>query len=100
MELGLVDQLGNLDAAIEAAAARAELASYAVEYVEQPATFSELFFQQLAERTGGLGLLPRSDRVAALLSLAQPLLDTADLLTSLQDPRHMYLRCVACSEAF
>ena len=100
LELGLVDQLGNLDAAIEAAAARAELASYEVEYVEQPATFSELFFQQLAERTGGLGLLPRSDRVAALLSLAQPLLDTADLLTSLQDPRHMYLRCVACSEAF
>ena len=100
LELGLVDELGNLDAAIEAAAARAELETFEVEYVEPRPSFSELFFQQLAERTGGLGLLPRSDRVAVLLNLAQPLLDTADLLNSLQDPRHIYMRCVACSEAF
>lgn len=99
VELGLVDQLGGLEEAIAAAAARAEMDSYEVEYVEPRLSPSELILRQFAERTGGLGLLPRSDSVARLAGLARPLLEAADLLASLQDPRHMYMRCLGCGEA-
>ncbi|RLQ21974.1 signal peptide peptidase SppA [Seongchinamella sediminis] len=99
LELGLVDQLGGLDAAIEAAAARAELADYEVQYVEPRLSPSELILRQFAERVGGLGLIPRSDSVATLAGLARPLLGAADMLSSLQDPRHMFMRCLGCTEA-
>lgn len=98
LELGLVDELGGLESAIGAAAARAELETWEVEYAEQPLSPSELILRQFAERMGSLGIFPRSDSVAALVSVARPLLDTADLLTSLQDPRHIFMRCLSCAE--
>lgn len=92
---GLVDELGSLDQAIEAAAARADLDDYEVDYVEQVLSPSELFFQQLAERVS----LPlsSSDTVTSLLTMLSPLLDAADEVAALQDPRHMYFRCLSCS---
>lgn len=99
-ELGLVDQLGTLNDAIEAAAGLADLEDFKVDYVEQPLTPSELFFQQLAERMGSTGLVPRSDGVTSLLNLAKPLLDSVDVLGSLQDPRHLYMRCMACAASY
>ena len=98
LELGLVDQLGGLESAIEAAAARAGLETYEIDYVEQPLSPGELILQQFAERMGSLGVLPRSDSVASLVRLTRPLLETAGMLTSLQDPRHLFLRCLACGE--
>lgn len=100
LDLGLVDQLGHLEDAVEAAAGLADLDDYQVEYIEQPLTASELFFQQLAERMGSLEVLPRADSVSSLLKLAQPLLDSANLLGSLQDPRHMFMRCLACTTGY
>lgn len=100
LSLGLVDQLGDLDDAIEAAAGLADLGEFQVDYIEQPLSPSELFFQQLAERMGSVGLLPRSDTVSSLMSLSRPVLEATQLLGSLQDPKHIYMRCMACSVSY
>ncbi|MEP4147563.1 MAG: signal peptide peptidase SppA [Halioglobus sp.] len=100
LSLGLVDQLGDLDDAIEAAAGLADLDEFQVDYIEQPLSPSELFFQQLAERMGSIGVLPRSNAVSSLLNLSRPVLDATELLGSLQDPKHIYMRCLACSVSY
>ncbi|MBT7717803.1 MAG: S49 family peptidase, partial [Halieaceae bacterium] len=97
LSLGLVDQLGDLDDAINAAAGLADLDAFQIDYVEQPLSPSELFFQQLAERMGSVGLLPRSHSVSSLLNLSKPYLEATGVLGSLQDPKHIYMRCMACS---
>ena len=97
LSLGLVDFLGGLDDAIDAAAARAELSRYEVDYVEEPLSPSALFFQQLTERMGSLGILPRGDSVSGLLALYQPLLAASAVIEDLQDPRHIYAFCLSCS---
>ncbi|MEP5568552.1 MAG: signal peptide peptidase SppA [Halioglobus sp.] len=100
LSLGLVDQLGDLDDAIDAAAGLADLDEFRVDYIKKRLSPSELFFQQLAERMGSVGLLPRSDSVTSLLNLSRPLLDATTLLDSLQDPKHIYMRCMACSTRY
>ncbi|TGD72064.1 signal peptide peptidase SppA [Mangrovimicrobium sediminis] len=99
LDVGLVDALGSLDDAVAAAAELAGLESYEVDYFEESLTPSQLLVQQLAKMLGSqLGAVvdTRSDRVAALVAMARPLLDAAQLVDSLQDPRHLYLRCLAC----
>jgi protease IV len=93
---GLVDGLGSLEQAVELAAAHAELEDYEVDYVQQALSPSELLFQQLAERVS-LPLSPTGDTVSVLLDMARPILDAASEVSALQDPRHLYFRCLACS---
>lgn len=99
LENGLVDALGSLDDAIEAAAARADLEDYSVDYVEPALTPAELLVQQLTEHMGRLGWVPASSTVAAVTSLVRPFTDAAAEIAALQDPRHIYLRCLACGGA-
>ncbi|PLW70032.1 signal peptide peptidase SppA [Pseudohalioglobus lutimaris] len=97
LSLGLVDFLGNLDDAIGAAAARADLVNYEIEYIEEPLSPGALFFQQLTERMGGLGVLSRGDSVAALMAMYQPVIAAVAVIENLQDPRHIYGLCLTCS---
>lgn len=96
LENGLIDGLGSLDDAIAAAAARAELDEYEVEFVELPRSPRELFLQQLADRVGNLGLWRESALGASVARLLEPVAGAVDELASLQDPRHLYVRCVPC----
>lgn len=96
-ELGLVDHLGGLEQAIAAAAARAELEDYRVDYIQHPLSPTELFWQQLSERVTLPSLVTRGETVSALRALGRPLLDAAAEVSALQDPRHLYFRCLGCS---
>lgn len=96
LENGLIDGLGSLDDAIAAAAARAELDEYEVEFVELPRSPRELFLQQLADRVGKLGLWRESALGASVARMLEPVAGAVDELASLQDPRHLYVRCVPC----
>lgn len=93
---GLVDGLGGLEQAVDAAAAHAGIEDYTVDYVQQPMSPADLLFQQLAERVR-LPLARRGDTVAALLEAVRPVMDAAAEVAALQDPRHLYFRCLACS---
>ncbi len=92
---GLVDGLGGLEQAIGSAAAYAGLESYEVDYVQPPLSPAELLFQQLAQR---VSLAPSNagSTLAMLSAAARPLLDAAAEVAALQDPRHLYFRCLAC----
>jgi len=100
LESGLVDYLGSLEQAIEAAAARADLDDYEVQYIEQPLSPSEQFFQQLSERVSLPGWVVRPGPVAALEQLARPFYEAASEVANLQDPRHIYMRCLPCAALY
>jgi protease-4 len=96
LENGLVDNLGSLDDAIASAAALAGMEKYGVEFVALPRTSRELLLQQLLNGLGGLPVWRESAAAAALDSLLQPLGRAAAEIASLQDPGHLYMRCLAC----
>jgi protease-4 len=100
--LGLVDQLGNLDQAVESAAKRAKLEKgYRVYYVEKEKGFRERLFDMLAARASSL--LAGVDRTASApgpASLAGVLRDLqADVarLARWNDPHGAYAHCL-CAE--
>lgn len=96
-EVGLVDELGSLEDAIVAAAELAELEDYAVDYVAAPLSPRDMLLKQLANRVGSLGLVQRPVATGAMLGrLLKPLQNAATELSLLQDPRHLYLRCLGC----
>jgi protease-4 len=97
---GLVDSLGSLEEAIDAAAARADLADYEVEFVQPYRSPRDLFLQQLSERVGSMGQWPRSATSVVLDRLLAPVARAVGELEMLQDPRHLYMRCVPCGVAF
>ncbi len=96
LEHGLLDGLGSLADAIGAAAARAGLDDYKVEYVELPLSPREVFLQQLADRVGSLRIWTPSALTASLSTMLAPMADAASELASLKDPRHIYVRCLPC----
>lgn len=96
LSAGLVDGLGSLEQAVQSAAAHAGIEDYEVDYVQQPLSPTDLLFQQLAEQVS-LPWARGGDTVSVLLDLARPLLDAASEVSALQDPRHLYFRCLACS---
>jgi len=96
--VGLVDQLGGLEDAIAAAAARAGLEDYEVDYVEPPLSVRERLLKELANRSALSGLLSGSSgAVPALESLLQPVRQATAEWQLLRDPRHLYLRCLGCA---
>ncbi len=96
LEHGMLDGLGSLSDAIDAAAARAGLEEYQVEYVGQPLSPRDLFLQQLADRVGSLGIRAPYALPASLRALLAPVADAVEELASLKDPRNLYMRCIAC----
>jgi protease-4 len=100
LELGLLDGLGSLEDAIGAAAARADLEVYEVEFIQPYRSPRELLLQQLAERVGTLGLWAESAASRAFERLLEPVGRAVAELEALQDPRDLYMRCVPCAAAF
>jgi protease-4 len=98
-ELGLVDQLGGLDEAIEAAAERANLdeGEYGVIYIEPDLSFTQMLALEFAvmakTMAGALGL----DRGIGSVSMLDRVMATVqreiDLLDRLNDPRGLYYHC-------
>jgi protease-4 len=104
--LGLVDQLGGLDQAIESAAKRAKLEKgYRVWYVEKEKTFRERLMSMLAARALDVavaaGWVTEPSPSASALSVAGRLRDLrADVerLSRWNDPRGMYAHCLCEAE--
>jgi len=101
VQLGLVDQLGDLNNAIEAAAGLAGLESYEVEHISKPLSFGEQLLMHLSGNMVKWGLAPslwypesQQDALSAkmLTTLTAPLRE----LSWLNDPHNLYLRCFEC----
>jgi protease-4 len=96
LQAGLIDKVGSLDDAVAAAAARANIKDYEVEYVELPLSPRDMLMRQLANRVSTLNLWTASAAYTALSGVLGPMKEAAQELAGLQDPRHLYMRCIAC----
>ncbi len=98
-ELGLVDELGNLQSAIEAAARVAGLEQYEVEEIRKPLDFREQLLQELAngQVAGWIALRSQSWMPESWLAGLYNLGNTLQPLGRLNDPRGMYLQCFECA---
>jgi protease-4 len=93
--IGLVDHLGGLKEASDAAAKLAELGKdYDVDYIEPDLSLREELLMQIrsqAVRLGqSAGLIPQRTEVERILD---PLLQQARAITQLKDPRGLYSYC-------
>lgn len=104
--LGLVDQLGGLDQAIESAAKRAKLEKgYRVWYVEKEKSFRERVMSMLAAQALDVavaaGWQPEASAPASAWSVAGRLRDLqrdVDRLSRWNDPRGVYAHCLCSDE--
>jgi len=87
LELGLVDGLGHLDDAIEAAAERAGIEDYKVVTIAKDLSTQEKILMRLFDEVG------LSSRPAAWL---KPIIAGVESLAALNDPRHVYAICESC----
>ncbi|MEH6582377.1 MAG: signal peptide peptidase SppA [Halioglobus sp.] len=96
LEHGLIDKLGSLEDAIIAAAALAELDEFEIDYVGAPLSPREMLLQQLTGSLASLNLGAESTLASQLENLAKPFTRAVQELANMNDPAHLYVRCVAC----
>jgi protease-4 len=97
--LGLVDHLGGLNDAVDAAAKLADIGGdYDVDYIQPDLSLREQLMLQLRSEAlhmgAALGLVPgRSPLERMLEPLVDPMVDQARTLARLDDPRGLYAYC-------
>ncbi len=98
-EIGLIDELGTLEDAINAAAKLVNLEEFELKTITKPLNIYEQLMLELAN--GGVrlpfagprnGLLP-----PALVSELKPLIEKLDFIGKLNDPRGVYAHCLICA---
>lgn len=92
-EIGLVDELGDLEQAVRAAANLAGMNDYAVWYVEPELSMKEQLLSRLSESV--ISYLPSTadNPVSRVTRIIQ---QEVGLLGQLNDPRHAYVICGDC----
>ena len=91
LELGLIDNLGNMEDAIERAAELAELDDYQTFYPALPSEWTDQLFNQLFSQ-----LKYFIDFRAKEKTLIKRSFELVDDLESLNDPKGVYLKCLDC----
>ncbi|MGH1371313.1 MAG: signal peptide peptidase SppA [Cellvibrionaceae bacterium] len=97
-DLGLVDELGDLNQVIAAAAELAELTNYQVFDIEKPLSPSEQFAKELAGELSSVSqsALIQSSPLVELLNSAQTQFKPIITLLNSGDPRSVYAQCLEC----
>lgn len=104
LQLGLIDELGDLSDAIVEAAELANLSEYMVDYQRKPLTVYEQFLSEMNSNIGaslaGLGVRDSNDSwlPESLRKQAKVMLEPFKLLDQLSDPRGIYLYCEQCPQ--
>lgn len=96
LELGLVDQLGNLPEAIKAAAELAKITEYDVKTIEKDLSFGQRLLQHMGEAS--LSVLAKTETASAPVGGLQQVLDDLQgeyrALQQFNDPKHIYAHCL------
>ncbi len=95
-ELGLVDELGNLQSAIDAAAEIAGLDQFDTLLIEKELSAKDKFFKQLFGQASTFMLENNKTTNGPLTSFVQSLMAEFEHLNSLNDPQGIYSFCLAC----
>jgi len=97
MKVGLVDQMGDFDDAVNIAAKLANIEEYNLYWVEKPLSTTEQLLQQLSENlNASLGIDISSTLPKALQPVTQQLLADSSLLNTFNDPKGYYSLCLTC----
>ena len=97
LQNGLVDEIGDFDDAIAAAATLAELEEYNVYWVEEPLTATEQFIQEFMNQVQiSLGLNVQSLIPSSMQPVTQQLVQDSQLLSNFNDPQGRYAFCLNC----
>lgn len=91
--LGLVDQVGGLEAAVAAAAQRAALERYTLVWPAVGLSPGQLLMQQLLT-VSGLGDVVQGRPDAPMTQLLRQLQAEANALLRWNDPQHLYVHCL------
>jgi protease-4 len=98
LELGLVDQLGDLQQAIESAAKRAELEEgHSVFYVEPERSLRDRLLEHLLAAAGAAGEAPDPTPVPPAIQTLRSVEREMERLALWNDPRGLYAHCL-CGE--
>lgn len=96
-EQGLVDHIGDLDNAIEAAANLADIDQYRTLEISQPLSPTEVLIQSMAENFNILSwFTPAGSLLAPVNRLYQQINKDLQQLSLLNDPGNLYLQCFSC----
>ncbi|HZO21125.1 MAG TPA: S49 family peptidase, partial [Steroidobacteraceae bacterium] len=98
--LGLVDALGSFDDATKAAARRAKLTDYDVEFIEPELTWAEQLVLQMKSRTVR-ALVSADARTRSLAQVAaqfDPLRREVERLSRFSEPNRVYAYCFCAAE--
>ena len=93
---GLVDELGNLDSAIQLAAKLAEIKDFDVVTIEPKVSSKQAFLNQLFSKSISLlptGIIQQSE----LLSLITKIESQTSFMTRINDPQSRYVYCTTCA---
>ena len=97
--LGLVDELGNLDDAINEAVRMAGLDNYEVLNIEKELSGKDLFFKKLFAQSSsllGTDITPSQSVISPVHHLQNKLEKTIQQVNSFNDPQGIYALCIAC----
>lgn len=92
-QIGLVDKLGGLDAAVAAAAELAGVEEWRTGRTAVPPSFESVLLEELSRSLGASVMTPGG----WLGSLVEGFKPVVRSLTSLRDPMHIYAQCLSCA---
>lgn len=95
VELGLVDELGDLDNAVAKAAKMANLEEFDTQIIEQELSPQELFIQEMF--ASAAAYLPQSTTSTVLEQVLSKWSGVIEEFSSFDDPNGMYLYCDTCN---
>ena len=97
LELGLVDELGELDDAVATAAELAELENYDTVYVQRSLSAQELFWKEFfGQAMTFVGKWQFANSNSALINEFKRVMGEFNTLNELNDPKGTYILCLPC----
>jgi len=96
MELGLIDQFGNLQDAVQSAASMVNLKDYDVIYIEQPQTAREKLIKQLNHFLAGIANNTLGSVAHPAVRFFKKLGPELEAIIELNDPQGVYAYCLVC----
>ena len=98
LEHGLVDELGDLNAAIDAAAELAELENFKPVYVQRKLSPKEQFWKEFFGQALVYAVkFQFGDSQSPFMGLLKTALNDIDIMASLNDPHGIYTLCMPCN---
>lgn len=91
-QIGLVDKLGGLDAAVAAAAELAGVEEWRTGRTTVPPSFESVLLEEISRSLGASVMAPGG----WLGSLVEGFKPVVRSLSSLRDPMHVYVQCLSC----